>query len=60
MAAIFAEAVADPARLKELGSNARRRMVERYAPAVLAAEVQGHLKRIRGAVEARRAEGGEL
>jgi len=46
--------------LKELGANARRRMVERYAPAVLAAEVQGHLKRIRGAVEARRAEGVEL
>ena len=27
--AIFAEAVADPARLKELGAAARRRMVER-------------------------------
>ena len=60
LAAIFAEAVADPARLKALGAAARRRMVERYAPAVLAAEVQSHLKRIRGAVEARRAEGVEL
>ena len=55
LAAIFAEAVADPARLKALGANARRRMVERYAPEVLAAEVQGHLKRIREAVEARAA-----
>ena len=60
LAAIFAEAVADPARLKALGANARRRMVERYAPGVLAAEVQSHLKRIRGAVEARRVEGVEL
>ena len=30
LAAIFSEAVADPARLKELGAAARRRMVERY------------------------------
>ena len=60
LAAIFAEAVADPARLKRLGERARNRMVERYAPAVLAAEVRGHLRRVRETVEARRAGGVEL
>ena len=48
LAAIFAEAVADPARLKELGAAARRRMVERYAPSPISSEPWCRKDTIRG------------